>query len=110
MTPHHLAELARRATPGKRIAVEDGRCGYVSSPDYRRGFPDTADDARFMAACDKETILALLAVVEAARDLRISAQQTHRGFAGEPEYSAEQIEQRLGPALDALAAMEKSDE
>ncbi len=109
MTPHQLAELARRATPGKRIAVEDGRCGYVSSPDYRRGFPDTADDARFMAACDKETILALLAVVEAARAYRDARTGMHTNGRGHTQQLRE-TDGALKQALDALAAMGKSDE
>ncbi len=78
--PSALRALAQQATPGRSIAEDPGSFTWdvmYDAPGFLCMGIDEKD-ARFVAACDPETILALLDAVEAATDLITNAADSSR--------------------------------
>lgn len=98
MNLQRLKELAEKATPGPWV---EARPGLLTKGDWDSVFVDddtdcsdcicynveVPDDAQFIAACDPQTILKLIAAVEAAREM---------------EYRGMTVTTQLGKALRDL--------
>lgn len=91
MTPRaELKELAEKATPGERIFRNDNFTHWLETFDghtliHWQGFdashfsiPQRVADGEFIAACDRETVLALLAEIERLERVINSAEHKAR--------------------------------
>lgn len=122
-----LEEKARKATPGE-WTIDDGHprdyIGVAFANENERGHvativefkdPQALRDASFIAAASPSVVLALIArlrkaeaVCDAAAELRSGAQQCHNAYRDEQQWTANEIETRLVPALDAHRATKET--